>query len=171
MNRDDEFFMEMALSEAERSLDSGLMPVGVVIVRDNAVISSGRKTGMLNKRLDHAELMALQHAMTMYDDGHDMTLYSTLEPCLMCFATAANVKIARIVYALEDPYGGVGDMARCWRVRGNNGVIPTVTGSVKRSQAKAMFKKFFSHTNEGFWADKSNRLVEICFDVDTDKPA
>lgn len=154
--------MDMALAEAQRSLESGLMPVGVVIIYRNSVIARGHKTGKLNKRFDHAELMALRIALEKHGDAQDMTLYTTLEPCVMCFAAAANAKLARIVYGLEDAYGGIGRMASCWRMNGYNRYLPEIRGAVGRDQVRALFRTFFSLTTDEFWRDRSNLLVRAC---------
>ncbi len=88
---DDRFFMEKALAMARQALDAGEFPVGCVLTCENEIIASGARlattTGAVNE-MDHAEMTALRR---LEDLGRDLdrsrvVAYSTMEPCLMCFA-------------------------------------------------------------------------------------
>ena len=102
-------FMDVALSEASRAGLSGEVPVGAVVVADGKVVGrAGNAMIQSNAPTAHAELMALRRA------GHALgnyrlpgtTLYSTVEPCLMCFGAAVHARVERFVYGCADPKGG-----------------------------------------------------------------
>lgn len=106
-----ERFMRLALDEAEKALGAGDFPVGCVLVKDNRVLASGRRknsSGNHANELDHAEVITLKDMMQknpQYNmDG--VTAYSTMEPCLMCYATLLLSGIRRFVWAYEDIMGG-----------------------------------------------------------------
>ncbi len=105
-----EYFMRQALIEAEQAYQRGEFPVGCVIVSRDVVVSAGRRVNSAGKsnEMDHAEILALRSLLADTDepDMSGITVYSTLEPCLMCFSTLILNGIRTIVYAYEDAMGG-----------------------------------------------------------------
>jgi tRNA(adenine34) deaminase len=106
-------FMKKAIHCASVALDRGDFPVGCVITYQNDIISTGDRTGSAgpsSNELNHAEINALKNLGTQKQISclnlNQLTLYSTLEPCLMCFGAILIHKIPRIVYAFEDVMGG-----------------------------------------------------------------
>jgi tRNA(adenine34) deaminase len=150
-------FMEEALAEAKLALDMGEFPVGCVIVRDGNIIASGSRQGTagdLVSETDHAEILALkQLEQSAPIDRGRLTLYSTLEPCLMCFGAILISGIRRIVFAYEDAMGGG---TRCDLSR-----LPPLYGSppvalfphVLRDKSLFLFKAFFSNPDNTYWKD------------------
>ena len=109
---------------------------------------------MLNE-LDHAELVALRNLLTDHPkiDTSEVTLYSTMEPCLMCFSTLLLNNISTIVWAYEDVMGGgvnlpLKDLKPLYR-----DMSPEITGRVMREQSLALFKQFFSRPDNKYWKD------------------
>jgi tRNA(adenine34) deaminase len=103
--------MKKALEQARMALAAGEFPVGCVIVLDKEIIATGAREGTgghgLNE-VDHAEIMALRNLCRL-DHTVNMqavTVFSTLEPCLMCFGAMLISGIGRIVFAYEDAMGG-----------------------------------------------------------------
>jgi tRNA(adenine34) deaminase len=154
----DEHFMRKALIQAQAALKKGEFPVGCVIVAANTVVASGARTGtagqMVNET-DHAEMVALRQLAESRGSGPfesgDLTLYSTLEPCLMCFGAILLSGIGRIVYAYEDVMGGgTGcDLTRLpplYREK-KVGIIPHVL----RSESLMLLKSFFSDPQNTYW--------------------
>ena len=95
-------FMRLALEEARRGIendDGG--PFGAVIVRDGKVISKAHNEVL--KRNDptaHAEILAIREASSILK-SYDLStceIYSTSEPCPMCFAAIFWARIKRLVY-------------------------------------------------------------------------
>ena len=100
MFKDDYYFMERALKQAEIAYKKGEVPVGAVVVKDGKVISRGynlRET--TNDPTAHAELLAMKKASKKLDSWRlsGCTLYVTLEPCPMCSGVIINSRIARVV--------------------------------------------------------------------------
>jgi tRNA(adenine34) deaminase len=106
-----EQLMAIALEQAQTALDNGEFPVGCVIADGKTILATGARTGSRSALPDetaHAEMAALR---TLAAAGHPLdrgrlTLYSTLEPCLMCFGAILIHDIRTIVYACEDAMGG-----------------------------------------------------------------
>jgi tRNA(adenine34) deaminase len=104
MTADEQFMLE-ALALALRASQSGEVPIGAVIVRDNIVIGRGFNSPI--SRSDptaHAEIVALRQAAAAVRNYRvaDATLYVTIEPCVMCAGALVNARIARLVFGARD---------------------------------------------------------------------
>lgn len=105
----DEYFMQMALYQANIALDEGEVPVGAVIVCDNKIIAKGyNQTQKLNDVTAHAEILAITSAANKLGAKYlkNCTLYVTLEPCVMCAGALSWTQIDRIVVGANDPKKG-----------------------------------------------------------------
>lgn len=150
-------FMGAALELARQALDQGEFPVGCVIADDSRVVARGYRTGTAagsGNEIDHAEINALrQLCQSRRDiDRATLTVYATMEPCLMCFAAIILSGIVRIVYAYEDVMGGG---TRCDRSRlpGLYRDSPlTVIPGVLRGQSLELFRRFFAAPENRYWA-------------------
>ncbi|MCQ8895969.1 nucleoside deaminase [Limnobacter humi] len=100
-NAVDERFMHEALAQARLAASEGEVPIGAVLVCDNAVLGRGRNAPIrLNNPCAHAELQAIQEACqhsANYRLGSAATLYVTLQPCLMCLGAILHARIGRVV--------------------------------------------------------------------------
>lgn len=97
----DPSFMRMAITAALKGISEGQSPFGACIVRDGNVLSCTHNT--VWKTTDstaHAEINAIRDAcrMTSSIDLSGATIYSTTEPCPMCFSAIHWAKISRIVF-------------------------------------------------------------------------
>jgi tRNA(adenine34) deaminase len=109
MEFSDEYFMQMALKEAELAFEEDEVPVGAVVVINNKIVSKGHnQVERLNDSTAHAEILALTSAYAHFQSKYlpDATLYVTVEPCLMCAGALYWSKLARIVYGTSDPKNG-----------------------------------------------------------------
>ena len=107
---DDERFMRRALELARHAADAHAeVPVGAVLVHDGAIAGEGwnRSIGG-NDPTAHAEVMALRDAGQRLRNYRypGSTLYVTLEPCVMCAGAIVHARVARVVYAADDPKTG-----------------------------------------------------------------
>jgi tRNA(adenine34) deaminase len=108
---DDESFMLQALELAREAERAGEVPVGAVVVLDGAVIGRGRNSPIA--RADptaHAEILALREAAATIHNYRleGATLYTTLEPCVMCAGALVAARVARLVFGARDlRFGGV----------------------------------------------------------------
>jgi tRNA(adenine34) deaminase len=106
----DNYFMQMALQEAESAADENEVPVGAVIVHgDRRVIASDHnRREQLRDPTAHAEMLAITQASEALGSWRldDCTLYVTLEPCPMCAGAIVQARIPKIVYGADDPKSG-----------------------------------------------------------------
>jgi tRNA(adenine34) deaminase len=105
----DEYFMRLALREAERALAHDDIPVGAIVVQEGEVIGSGHNERQL--RADptaHAELIALRDAARTLGNWRVLAsvLYVTLEPCAMCAGAIVLARVPRVVIGTLDPKAG-----------------------------------------------------------------
>ena len=106
---DDLHFMQFALAEARASADAGEVPIGAVLVHNDAALArSGNRTIRDNDPTAHAEIVVLREASRLLGNYRlaGTTLYVTLEPCCMCAGAIIQARVPRVVYAADDPKGG-----------------------------------------------------------------
>ncbi len=111
----DEYYMAIALKEAEKSLITDDIPIGAVVVIDDKVISKAHNTREKNQlAVGHAEINAITKANKKVGryrlDGG--VIYITKEPCLMCMGAILNARISKIVYGMKDLRYGTEYLAR-----------------------------------------------------------
>jgi tRNA(adenine34) deaminase len=142
-----EYFMRQALNEAALAFDEGEVPVGAVIVKDDRIVvgRGHNQTERLGDPTAHAEILAIGAAAAHFESWRltGATLYSTVEPCIMCAGAAVLARVDRLVYGTPDPkFGGCLSLFR----------IPTdtrlnhrmeVVGGVLADQAAALMRDFF----------------------------
>lgn len=142
-------FMKLALQEAETALAGGDFPVGCVIEYQGRVVASGHRansSAVINE-LDHAEMVALRSLLTGGNTIplHQVTIYSTMETCLMCYATLLVNGVRRFVYAYEDVMGGGTNLPLARLAPLYREIAPMVLGSVLRSSSLSLFQRFFAN--------------------------
>jgi len=151
-------FMEKALDQARAALKAGEFPVGCVIADEARVIVSGARAGSAGdcpNELDHAEINALRrlHEVGYTGNVERLTIYSTMEPCLMCFGAIILNNIPRLVYAYEDVMGG-GTGCRLENLPplySNSNIA--VVADVMRRESLVLFQSFFSDPGRAYWKD------------------
>lgn len=156
MTQDHTKFMQNALILAKQTLSRKEFPVGCVLVYQDRIIARGERTGTrqsVPSELDHAEIIALRRLESMNADidRQKITLYATLEPCLMCFGAALISGIGKIVYAYEDAMGGGTSCNRTHLpdLYKNSGI--EIISGVCRTQSLSLFKAFFSDPDIDYW--------------------
>ncbi len=111
MNNNDEYFMHLALKEAESAFMQEEVPVGAVLVKENTVITKAHNTKEIkNDPTAHAELIALRQGASETGNWRltDTTLYVTKEPCIMCAGAMVNARLGKLVYGCKDnKYGAI----------------------------------------------------------------
>ncbi len=113
MSRDADW-MRRALELAARAEAAGEVPVGAVVIRDDALLGEGwNRPIAAQDPTAHAEILALRAAAEKVGDYRlgGATLYVTLEPCPMCAAAMAHARIARLVFGAWDPRQGAAGSA------------------------------------------------------------
>lgn len=138
----DEYFMEIALQQAQIAAEKGEIPVGAVVVCNNRIIAkTHNQTEQLIDVTAHAEIMAITAAAGYLGSKYlkDCTLYVTLEPCLMCAGALFWSQIDRIVYAASDPKRGFEMVSKA--------VLHPKTQVIKgvlEKESRDILEKFFS---------------------------
>lgn len=105
----DEYYMKMALQEAETALEKDEVPIGCVIVSNNRIIARAHNlTEALNDVTAHAEMQAITSAANFLGGKYlkNCTLYVTLEPCVMCSGALAWSQISKVVIGARDEQRG-----------------------------------------------------------------
>ncbi len=105
----DDYFMRLALREAERALEHEDVPIGAVVVRAGEVVSAAHNERELRQDpTAHAEIIALREAASAAGTWRvlDAVLYVTLEPCAMCAGAIVLARVPRVVYGASDPKAG-----------------------------------------------------------------
>ena len=107
----DEVFMDAALELAREAEAAGEVPVGAVVALDGQVIGRGRNSPIaLQDPTAHAEILALRGACRVIGNYRmeGATLYSTIEPCVMCAGALVAARVSRLVFGARDlRFGGV----------------------------------------------------------------
>jgi len=148
--------MQLALAEARKALDTGEFPVGCIMTCGEEIVARGKRSnsrGETANEMDHAEISALRSLLDGRPDidPGKVTVYATMEPCLMCYTTMILNGIRRFVYAYEDAMGGgtgldLKDQKPLFREMQVE-VIPHLC----RTESLALFKEFFSDPENKYW--------------------
>lgn len=147
--KNDHYFMQIALKEANKAEKQGEVPVGCIIVNATGDILS-RGYNLIEKRFDstaHAELIAIRKLSKKIKswrlDG--TVLYSTLQPCLMCMGAIINSRISKLVYGADDPETeGIHNQYRLQQIYPNAGKLEIIENVLKDDCSKIL-KSFFQN--------------------------
>jgi len=105
----DDYFMRLALREAEHGLEHEDVPIGAVVVRNGEVLAMAHNERELRQDpTAHAEVIALREAARASGGWRvlDAVIYVTLEPCAMCAGAIVLARVPRVVYGASDPKAG-----------------------------------------------------------------
>jgi tRNA(adenine34) deaminase len=105
----DEYYMKMALAEAEKAAARNEVPVGAVVVAGGTVIARAHNlTETLNDPTAHAEMQAITAAASYLGGKYltGCTIYVTVEPCVMCAGALAWSQVSALVWGASDPKKG-----------------------------------------------------------------
>jgi len=139
--------MDLALAEARRAESAGEVPVGAVIVHaDGSVISRGFNQPIsTHDPTAHAEIVAMRAAARLIGNYRltELTLYCTMEPCVMCAGAIVHARIQRLVFGAADARAGAAgsiyDVVRDPRL--NHQV--EVTAGVREIECREIVQVFF----------------------------
>jgi tRNA(adenine34) deaminase len=105
----EDYFMRLALREAELASIHGDVPIGAVVVHDGELIAGAHNERELRQDpTAHAEILALREAARALGSWRvlDATIYVTLEPCAMCAGAIVLARVRRVVFGADDPKAG-----------------------------------------------------------------
>ena len=143
----DEYFMRLALREAERALEHDDVPIGAVVVRDGEVIGAARNERELRSDpTAHAEVLALREASAALGTWRllDTTLYVTLEPCAMCAGAIVLGACRGSSTAADDPKAGAAGSVLDVLAEPRLNHRPAVDGGLLAEEASELLRAFFA---------------------------
>jgi tRNA(adenine34) deaminase len=148
----DEQYMDLALAEARKAESAGEVPVGAVIVSAGAVIGRGFNQPIsAHDPTAHAEIIALREAARTLQNYRlsGVTIYCTVEPCMMCAGAMIHARIARLVFGTPDPRAGsAGSIYNVLTDPRLNHRVEFVSG-IRESECAALLREFFSRKRSG----------------------
>ena len=107
---DDEQAIALAVAEAEAAALRGEVPVGAVLVSavGEVLARDGNRILERHDPTAHAEMLVLRAAAEKLSNERliGTVLYVSLEPCAMCVGAISLARVARLVFAADDPKGG-----------------------------------------------------------------
>ena len=109
MELSQEFFMKMALKQAELAFAADEVPIGAVVVANNQIIGKGfNQVETLNDPTAHAEMLAITAASSFLNSKYlnECTIYVTVEPCVMCYGAIKNARIKQVILGCLEPKHG-----------------------------------------------------------------
>lgn len=147
----DEYFMRLALRQAEAAADEGEVPVGAVAVKDGTVIAKARnQVETLKDATAHAEVILLTRAAAAMADWRmdGVTIYVTKEPCAMCAGAMVNARVEKLVFGLADPrMGAAGSAIDVTGFKGMLHQVKVVSG-ILEPECRRLFQEFFRQLRE-----------------------
>ncbi len=143
--KSDEYYMKLALQEAEKAFNIEEVPIGAIVVMQDKIIAKGHnQVELLNDCTAHAEILALTTAFQHLGSKYlpDATLYVTVEPCLMCSGALYWSKIGRIVFGAYDEKNSYRKSTGA-----NNPFHPKtdIVGGVLEDDCSILMKTFFQN--------------------------
>lgn len=140
------YFMEEALIEAQKAFDADEVPVGALLTLEGKVIARAHNhMEALKDPTAHAELLAVRQGAALLGDWRllETTLYTTLEPCLMCAGALLLARVGHIVYGAPDlRHGAHGSFLNVFEAK-HPTHTPTVEGGLLEAESAALLRKFF----------------------------
>jgi tRNA(adenine34) deaminase len=163
-----EHYMRQALTLAAEALEQGEFPIAAVVVLDGEVISRATASEQRENRfLGHAELVALEEADRQhlsFDQRARATLFTNLEPCLMCLGAAMSFFLGEVVYGLESPGDGAVALLRGW-IRKEEDFpgyqVPRIRGGWLREESLRLFEAYVARHEPGPMRDWAETLARL----------
>jgi len=143
----DEKCMRYALNSASEAAELGEVPIGACLVEGSGIIiaSASNRTITDNDPTAHAEILVLRQAAHALENYRltGTTLYTTIEPCVMCAGALVNARIKRLVFGAHDErFGAVETLFRLCDSDSLNHRIE-ITSGVLTDECREMMQKFF----------------------------
>ena len=152
--------MRKAIEEAELAMREGELPIAAILVSASGELARAQtQTGRKKSMAAHGELFAILDAgAKVFTAKHPLTIYTTLEPCLMCIGAAMQCQVDRIVYAMPaDPDGG-SRFVSTFAAGGQK--PPEIQGGILAKEAVQLMKKFVKENPNHFGLGYAKSLLD-----------
>jgi tRNA(adenine34) deaminase len=143
----DEYFMRLALREAERALEHDDVPIGCVVVHGGELIAAApNERELRGDPTAHAEILALRESAERLGSWRllDTVLYVTLEPCAMCAGAIVLARVPRVVWGAPDPKAGAAGSVLDVLAEPRLNHRPDVAGGLLAADSAALLREFFA---------------------------
>ncbi|MBH67164.1 MAG: tRNA-specific adenosine deaminase [Rhodospirillaceae bacterium] len=143
LNKIDQKFLDIAYEEALAGFKEGGCPIGSVLAEDNRIVAQGRNQRVqLGDPIAHGEMDCLRKAGRQ-QTYRNMTIYTSLSPCMMCTGAIIQFSIPRVVIGENSNFEGNPGLLR------KNGVEVIIADD---NRCKALMKRFINEKPE-LWAE------------------
>ena len=143
---DEEYFMKLALKEAQKAYNELEIPVGAIIVKDGKVIARAyNEKEKKNDSTKHAEILAIQKASKKLKSWrlYDCDMYVTLEPCPMCAGAIIQARIKKLyIGTMDEKTGACGSVLNLLEDYKFNHQVEVETGLLN-NECEKILKDFF----------------------------
>lgn len=146
-------FMEKSFQFANEALAVQEVPVGCIFVYKGDIIALGRNTVNETKNATrHAEINCIDQVYDFCNENNldlndvfaQLSVYVTVEPCIMCLAALYDLKVKSIIFGCKnDRFGG----QTVFDVASISNPVTTVKGGYKATEAMDLLKEFYKGTN------------------------
>jgi tRNA(adenine34) deaminase len=157
----DEYFMQEAIKQARIAYKKGEVPIGAVIEYEGRVFAKAHNQRIKkNSAIAHAEVLAIEKASKKLGDWRleGMTLYVTVEPCLMCAGAILHSRTKRLVYACSEPkMGAIKSQYNVLNKKNSHHKV-LVKAGVLEQESKKILRDFFKDLRKTKKRTKKRRL-------------
>lgn len=139
-----EEYMNIALEQALKAFKNDDVPIGAIIIKKGKIIAKAynkkEKNGIATQ---HAEILAINKACRKLKNWRllDCTIYTTVEPCLMCYGAIIQARIKTVVYGSKNDNFGYSTRVNNTNI--NNKETIEIIGGICENKSKMLIQKFF----------------------------
>lgn len=149
--KDDNYYMGLAIEQAEKAAEMGEIPIGAVLVHEGQVIAAAHNLRETNHDATaHAEVLVIRQANELLKRWRlsGCQLFVTVEPCPMCSGAIVNSRIDRVVYGCPDVKAGGAESIFNIITNPNLNHCAQVTAGVREEECAQVMKSFFKRRRQ-----------------------
>lgn len=142
-----EYWMQLALEQAQKAYELGEVPVGAVLVHNDELIAAAHNQPITGSDPSaHAEIQALRAAGQKLSNYRllNTKLFVTLEPCMMCLGAMIHARVSEVIFGAFDPKTGVCESVDQLQSRPYINHQIQVTGGVMGDECGSLLRQFFN---------------------------